>query len=126
MGRTRSVARVCQNGQVCNDGGNASSGHAALTRGIRTSRRFHGLRHTRQNRSGGAFVVYWVRTVRNTQTGKTFEVASDERYLPRLRNRIVQECGYYTDWKNEDVYEHEAGLDMQMDGGHPQIVIEAI
>jgi hypothetical protein len=43
MGRTRSMAQVCQNSQVCNDGRIASSGHAALTRRIRAGRRFYSL-----------------------------------------------------------------------------------
>jgi len=71
-------------------------------------------------------MVYWVRSFRNTQTGKAFEVASDEPNLPPLRRRIVQECGCAPDWENESIYEHEAALDMQLDGEHPQIVIKDV
>jgi hypothetical protein len=68
-------------------------------------------------------MVYWVRTFRNTQTGKIFEVTSDEQYLPSLRKRIVEECGGQPDWENESIYEHEAGLDMRLEGSHPKIEI---
>ena len=50
-------------------------------------------------------------------------MASDEQYLPKLRRRIVQECGGDPDWENESIYQHEA-LDMKRDGVHPSIVIK--
>ena len=56
--------------------------------------------------------MYWIRTFRNTRTGKTFEVASNEQYLPPLRRRVVKECGGEPDWENENVYEHQ-GLDVK-------------
>jgi hypothetical protein len=65
---------------------------------------------------------YWVRTFKNTPTGKMFEVASDEQYLPRLQERIVKECGGDPDWENESIYEHQA-LDIKLDGSHPKIEI---
>ncbi len=48
-------------------------------------------------------MVYWVRTFGNTRTGETFEVASNEQYLPPLRRRIVKECGGKPDWENESI-----------------------
>jgi hypothetical protein len=68
-------------------------------------------------------MVYWIRTFRNKRTDKIFEVASDERYLPPLRRRIVQECGGDPDWENESIYEHQQ-LDMKRDGEHPKIEIK--
>jgi hypothetical protein len=67
-------------------------------------------------------IVYWIRTFRNTRTGKTFEVASNEQYLSPLRRRVVKECGGEPDWENESVYEHQ-GLDVKWPGEHPNIEI---
>jgi hypothetical protein len=71
-------------------------------------------------------MVYWVRTFRNTQTGKAFEVTSDEEYLPPLRRRIVKECGREFGWEDESRYEHEPGLDIRLDGEHPTIAIRDV
>jgi hypothetical protein len=70
--------------------------------------------------------MYWVRTFRNTQTKTTFEVTSDEKYLPPLRKRIVEECGREPGWEDDSRYEHEPGLDIQLDGEHPTIVIRDV
>jgi hypothetical protein len=69
-------------------------------------------------------IVYWIRTFRNTRSGKIFEVASDEQYLPPLRRRIVQECGREPDWENESIYEHQVALDAQLPGEHPTVKVK--
>ena len=70
-------------------------------------------------------MVHWVRTFRNTRNGKRFQVASDERSLPTLRRRLVQECGCERDWENESIYEHQA-LDVKFPGNHPKIDIQEL
>lgn len=74
--------------------------------------------------NAGLFMVYWIRRFRNRHSGETFEVTSDEQYLPSLRRRIVMECGREPDWENESIYEHESGLDMKLEGDHQQIDIK--
>jgi hypothetical protein len=72
----------------------------------------------------GLIMVYWIRRFRNRHSGETFEVTSDEQYLPSLRRRIVIECGREPDWENESIYEHESGLDMKLEGDYQQIDIK--
>src|SRR5262245_22673661 len=87
MGRTRSVAGVCQNSQVCNDDRNASPGHAALTRSIRTSRGFYGLRHTD---SGGTIGLSLVRFALRTSAfdpKPTFRDSRPERHLCQVATK---------------------------------------
>jgi hypothetical protein len=68
-------------------------------------------------------MVHWVRTFRNTRTGKTFQVLSDEHSVPTLRKRLVRECGCELDWENESIYEHQH-LDVEFPGNHPKIDIQ--
>lgn len=63
------------------------------------------------------------RTFRNTQTGRSFSVTSDEEYLPPLRRRLVQELCCEADWENESIYEHQLGLDIKRDGDFPGLTI---
>lgn len=70
-------------------------------------------------------MVHWVRTFRNTRTGKKFQVLSDERSLLTLRRRLVRESGCEPDWENENIYEHQA-LDVEFPGNHPKIEIQEL
>jgi hypothetical protein len=77
-------------------------------------------------RAKETFAMIYVRNFRNKPTGKSFEVVSDEPYLPPLRKRLVQECGCEPDWENESIYEHEAALDVNYEGQHQKIEIKEL
>jgi len=56
-------------------------------------------------------MIYILRAFKHVPAGEVYEVAASESYLPPLRRRIVQECGGDPEWENENVFEHQVGLD---------------
>ena len=71
-------------------------------------------------------MTYWIRTFHNPHSKKSYEVTSDEQYLPQLRARIVSELKKDPKWEDESVYVHEHGLDHPCDGQHPDINLREV
>jgi len=71
-------------------------------------------------------MTYWVRSFHNPHSKQHFEVTSDERYLPQLRNRIVRELHADPKWDDESIYVHQPDLDHQVEGAHPEITLREI
>jgi hypothetical protein len=71
--------------------------------------------------------MIYTRTFHNPLTQESFEVTSDEQYLPSLRDRIVKEVeGADPDWLDESKYVHQDALDYRVTGLHPKIVLKKV
>ena len=69
----------------------------------------------------------WRRTFHNPFTEQSFEVTSDEEYLPTLRARIIGEVkGADEEWVDESKYVHQYTLDFKFEGKCPNIVLKEI
>jgi hypothetical protein len=72
--------------------------------------------------------MIYTRCFHNPFTKQTFEVTSDEEYLPTLRDRIVKEVkDADSDWVDESKYVHQPNLDYPpRDGNHPKIELKKV
>jgi hypothetical protein len=68
----------------------------------------------------------WTRTFHNPFTKQSFEVTSDEEYLPTLRARIVRELKKDAKWEDESVYVHQHHLDWKSERVCPDIVLKEV
>jgi hypothetical protein len=63
-------------------------------------------------------MTYWVRTFHNPFNQRTYQVTSDEQYLPNLWRRIV-ELGHNSEWEDESKYVLQ--FSEQFDGAAPKV-----
>ena len=63
-------------------------------------------------------MVYWIRDFEHVATGKRLRVYSDNEYIPALRRRVAKHLDDQ-DWLDDQLYLHDAGLDVRLEGDHP-------
>jgi hypothetical protein len=67
---------------------------------------------------------FWIREFNNRDTGQRFRVYSKAQYLPSLRQAVADQQ-VDTDWLDDTIYLHDAGLDIRLDGNVP-LKVESI
>jgi hypothetical protein len=63
-------------------------------------------------------VTYWIRDFENSKTGQRYRVYSEAQYVPALLRKVADKQRDQ-DWLDDQVYRHDAGLDIKRDGDHP-------
>jgi hypothetical protein len=67
-------------------------------------------------------MVYWVREFKDRRSGVRFRVYGEAADLLSLRAKIAEQRSE-PDWLDQDIYVHDAGLDMQLPGNHELYVL---
>jgi hypothetical protein len=67
-------------------------------------------------------MVYWVREFKDRRSGDRFWVYGEAPDLPKLRAKIAEQRSE-PDWLNQEIYVHDAGLDLQLPGNHELYVL---
>jgi hypothetical protein len=63
-------------------------------------------------------MTYWIREFEHSESGKRFRVYAEEQYVPALRKRVAKQVGDDA-WLDDQLYRHDAGLDIRLEGEHP-------
>jgi hypothetical protein len=63
-------------------------------------------------------MVYWIRDFEHSATNERFRVYSDSQYIPALRRRVAKHSGD-EEWLDDQLYRHDASLDVRLEGDHP-------
>jgi hypothetical protein len=63
-------------------------------------------------------MTYWIRDFEHSATGDRVRVYGDNQYLPALRRRVAKHL-HDEEWLDDQVYRHDAGLDVKLEGEHP-------
>lgn len=61
---------------------------------------------------------YWIREFEKAETGERFRVYSEAQYVLELRRQVAEHL-MAPDWSDDQIYRHNAGLDIKLDGKHP-------
>jgi hypothetical protein len=69
--------------------------------------------HDSVGRGTGLAMTCVMRIFVHVLTGEIYEVAASESHLPTLRRRIVEDCGGDPEWKNETIFQHQVGFDVE-------------
>ena len=64
-------------------------------------------------------MAYWIREFTNVKTGARFRVSSAIHYIPPLRREIAKKLNDQQ-WEDDNLYKHDAGLDMKLEGLCPE------
>ena len=68
-------------------------------------------------------MAYWIREFTNVKTGARFRVSSAIHYIPPLRREIAKKLNDQQ-WEDDNLYKHDAGLDMKLEGLCPELAVE--
>ena len=67
-------------------------------------------------------MVYWVREFKDRRSGDRFRVYGEATDVTSLREKIADQLSE-PDWLDQEIYVHDAGLDMQLPGNHELYVL---
>jgi hypothetical protein len=67
-------------------------------------------------------MVYWVREFKDRLSGDRFRDYGEATDLPSFREKIADRLSE-PDWLEQEIYVHDAELDMQLPGNHELYVL---